>query len=153
MLLNSKRRELTAFETDTGVNVRIYPDGRLRPEEYHIEIIRSKGSAPIIIKDPTSEREADRESRDNANRGPGGNNRSRNNNNRRRNSDSYGGNNNNRRNNNRRRDNGRNNPRRNNDSDDRNLKKSNPDDNSSRESVESKPEMARSDQGNIPDPV
>jgi ribonuclease E len=152
MLLNSKRRELTAFETDTGVNVRIYPDGRLRPEEYHIEIIRSKGSAPIIIKDPTSEREADRESRENNNRGPNGNqNRPRNNNNRRRNSDSYG-NNNNRRNNNRRQDNGRNNPRRNN-NEDRNLNKSNPSDSAPKEATENKPEMLRTDQGNIPDPV
>jgi ribonuclease E len=49
MILNTKRKDLSKFENDTGANIRIYPDGRLRPEEYHIEIVRSRHDAPVRV--------------------------------------------------------------------------------------------------------
>lgn len=93
MLLNSKRRELTGFELDTGINIRIYPDGRLRPEEYHIEIIRAKAGGQLESTRTSSAVEREQTQ----NQDQRGNNRNRN----RRRNDNYG----NRRNNNRRRDN------------------------------------------------
>jgi ribonuclease E len=53
MLLNTKRTDLSKFENDTGAHIRIYPDGRLRPEEYHIEIVRSRHDAPVRVHNAT----------------------------------------------------------------------------------------------------
>lgn len=104
MLLNSKRRELTGFEMDTGINIRIYPDGRLRPEEYHIEIIRAKAGGQVESTRTSSAVERDTSSQKQEHRHSQGNNRNRG----RRNNH-----NNNRRRDNRNRDNRRNNYRRN----------------------------------------
>ncbi|HMO19101.1 MAG TPA: Rne/Rng family ribonuclease [Oligoflexia bacterium] len=106
MLLNTKRKDLNLFETETGASIRIYPDGRLRPEEYHIEIVRARHETPVVVhnaKDsvttPSRGGERGRSARDNETGGNQGRSGGRGRN-QRRNSDS----NNRRRNNNRRRD-------------------------------------------------
>ncbi len=126
MLLNSKRRELTAFELETGINIRIYPDGRLRPEEYHIEIVRSKGGQPIPVRlNSAEEREQDSDHNSNR-RNTNSRNQNRNRGRRRNNNDQDGNRrNNNRRGNNNNRDN-RNRDNRRNDNPNRQAKQSKP---------------------------
>lgn len=85
MLLNGKRSDLSKYENDTKAFIRIYPDGRLRPEEYHIEIVRSKHDATVRVQNATEasvsrQRSEDGDSRS-QDRGRGRNNRRRNNNN------------------------------------------------------------------------
>ncbi len=84
MLLNTKRSDLSKYENDTGAFIRIYPDGRLRPEEYHIEIVRSKHDAPVRVQNSTEasvSRQQSDENNDSSQRGRGRN--------RRRNNDSH----------------------------------------------------------------
>ncbi len=84
MLLNSKRRELSAFESETGAQVRVYPDGRLRPEEYHIEIVRSRGVVSTSsMTSPATETSSDRSLERGSDRGSERNGNQRNNRSRR----------------------------------------------------------------------
>lgn len=41
-LLNSKRKALSKLEADTGVSIFVYADGRLKPEEYELELDTGK---------------------------------------------------------------------------------------------------------------
>lgn len=107
MLLNSKRRELTGFELDTNALVRVYPDGRLRPEEYHIEIVRLRGHSTTLKSGEAQPKENHQEDREPSDRRPQnrsqqnrGNNQGR----QRDNRDNRGGNRNNNRRDNRRGD-------------------------------------------------
>lgn len=80
MLLNGKRNELSKFENDTGAHVRIYPDGRLRPEEYHIEIVRSRLDGTVKVQnaaEPSISRQKPLDNSDNENKGNRGRNRKR----------------------------------------------------------------------------
>ncbi len=109
MLLNSKRRELTSFELETDALVRVYPDGRLRPEEYHIEIVRLRGHSTTLKSGeaPGREHQPDADSESTDRRRSNNRQGDRRSNNQNRNRDSRGRNNN--RNNNNRRDNRNNN--------------------------------------------
>jgi ribonuclease E len=42
LLLNNKRKLLAALENETHTNILIYADGRMRPEEYELEVVAAK---------------------------------------------------------------------------------------------------------------
>ncbi|MFN8388971.1 MAG: Rne/Rng family ribonuclease [Bdellovibrionota bacterium] len=51
LLLNSKRQVLSQFERECGTTILIYADGRMKPEEYELEL-RTSGGAHAAHVDP-----------------------------------------------------------------------------------------------------
>lgn len=55
-LLNEKRHTLTAIETAVGVAIKVYADGRMRPEEYELSLETGRREAPIVVSESGSPR-------------------------------------------------------------------------------------------------
>lgn len=60
LLLNSKRQLLSHFEQESGTTIIIYADGRMKPDEYELELrtARPEDAAELGYRSAASEREA-----------------------------------------------------------------------------------------------
>jgi ribonuclease E len=78
MLLNDKRAILADFEERSGTRIIIFADGRMKPEQYELELVTSKGEEVRISRNSgREERESQEERRGNRRRGDSSRRRSR----------------------------------------------------------------------------
>ena len=80
-LLNTKRQAISKLENDTGVSIFVYADGRMRPEDYELELDTGKHDS-ILPEEPREHIPRERDNRDryqssSNNRDRGGDNRQR----------------------------------------------------------------------------
>jgi len=59
LLLNDKRRVISQLEAETGSRIVIYADGRMRPEEYELEIVGHRKIDEVVGRPSTENRSSE----------------------------------------------------------------------------------------------
>ena len=57
LLLNEKRQILASYEKQTGTTILVYADGRMKPEQYEVELVTGKSHEEprVALRDPAAE--------------------------------------------------------------------------------------------------